>query len=286
MATVTEVRTWAVAEGNATSRGKLRAEVIDQWNADHPGDPYQPNAPRDGFTGNTPDYPDENFDDNFPDADVSGDGLGDTGETPPARPKGKGRSSSSGTGLFGFRSKKKPGARKKPRVSTEDVWGAVWRGGARLLTPLPPLQRTLRMQAPVAGMLMDDVTKATVIDPLLQPIARLVDQGKTVQALAGPPAFVTAIMLHQQQRASMDPPQEPNPLFMSIAVEGLRSSLMAWMDVAGPKFDLAMEREAEFESKYGQRVDDVIAMIFAAPPTTEAESEEEEAAIRRAQGIL
>ena len=87
MATATEVRAWAVAEGNATSRGKLRADVIEQWNADHPGDPYQPNAPRDGFTGNTPDYPDDNFDDNFPDPPEGGDGLGDTGETPPRRPR-------------------------------------------------------------------------------------------------------------------------------------------------------------------------------------------------------
>jgi hypothetical protein len=283
MATATEVRAWAVAEGNATSRGKLRADVITDWNTTHPNDPYETGAARDGFTGNAPDYPDADFDSNFPDADP----LGDTGETPPRRPGGKKPSAKGFRNPFS-RAKAKPGAKKKapPRVSTEDVWGALWRGGAKLLTPLPPLQRTLRMQAPVAGMLMDDVTKATIIDPLLQPIARLVDQGKTVQALAGPPVFVTAIMLHQQQRASMDPPQEPNPLFMAVAVEGLRSSLMAWMDVAGPKFDLAMEREAEFESKYGSKVDDVIAMIFAAPPMNEEESEAEEAAIRRAQGIL
>jgi hypothetical protein len=128
------------------------------------------------------------------------------------------------------------------------------------------------MQAPVAGDLLDDVIKGTIVDPLLQPLARLADQGKTVQALVGPPFFVTAIMLHQQQRASMDPPQEPSPLVMAVAVEGLRSSLMAWMDVAGPKFDAAMEREALFEAKYGQRVDDMIALIFMAPAASAEES--------------
>src|SRR5277367_4252776 len=270
MATATEVR---AANGTASKRGKLPASVIEDWNTNHPDDPYEAGPPRDGFTGNTPDYPDDDFDANFPDPPE----LGDTGETKPTRPRSTKAAPRGVRGLFG-RGKKTGGKKKAPpRISTEDVWGALWRGGAKLLTPLPPLQRTLRMQAPVAGMLMDDVTRATLIDPLLQPIARLVDQGKAVQALAGPPVFVTAIMLHQQQRAAMDPPQDPHPLFMAVAVEGLRSSLMAWMDVAGPKFDLAMEREAEFESKYGQRVDDVIAMIFAAPPTTEAESEEEEA---------
>ena len=130
------------------------------------------------------------------------------------------------------------------------------------------------------------VIKGTIVDPLLQPLARLADQGKTVQALAGPPLFVSAIMAHQMRCAAADPPQDLNPLFMAVATEGLRSSLMAWMDVAGPKFDAAMEREALFEAKYGQRVDDMIALIFAAPAASAEESEAEEEAIRRAQGIL
>jgi hypothetical protein len=286
MATATEVRAWAVAEGNATSRGKLRADVIGQWNADHPGDPYQPNAPRDGFTGNTPDYPDENFDDNFPDADVSGDGLGDTGETPPARPKGKGRPSSSGTGLFGFRSKKKPGARKKPRVSTEEILGSLWRAGAKLATPLPPLQRTLRVQAPVAGLLLEDAVKGTAVDIVLQPFARLAGQGKAISAIVGPPVLVTALTMHTQTREAQN--LQPNPFFMGAGIEALRSSLMIWMDVAGPKFAEAMQREKDFEEKYGQDVDTMIMWLLSprVDPRNEAAVEAEEEAIRRAQGIL
>jgi hypothetical protein len=275
VATATEVRAWAVPEGVATSRGKLRQEVIAQWDRDHPDDPYQPGESRDGFTGNAPDYPADDFDSMFPEPE---DGLGDTGETPPKRPRPAAKAK-------GFRNPfaKKPAAKGKkapPRVSTEDVWGALWRGGAKLLTPLPPLQRTLRMQAPVAGMLMDDVTKATVIDPLLQPLARLASQGKTIQALAGPPVFVSAICLEGSRAAAEQ--REPNPLFMAVATEGLRSSLMAWMDVAGPKFEIAMQREQEFEEKYGQSVDDMMALIFA-PPVTDAEAAAaEDEAIRRA----
>jgi hypothetical protein len=138
----------------------------------------------------------------------------------------------------------------------------------------------------VAGIPLNNIVQGTIVEPLLQPLARLASQGKTVQALAGPPVFVGAIMTHQMQCQNAEPPAEPNPLFMAIAVEGLRSSLMAWMDVAGPKFDLAMQREAEFETKYGQRVDDMINLIFAPPASSEQESEAEEAAIHRAQGIL
>ena len=289
MASPTEVREWAVSEGTAQRRGKLPASVITDWDATHPNDPYQADPPRDGFTGNgsAPDYPDADFDANFPDPGGDGDGPGDTGETPPKRPRSTAKKPAGFRNPFN-RGKAKPGAKKKPlpRVSTEDLLGAAWRGAAKLLTPLPPLQRTLRMQAPVAGMLLDDIVQGTVVDPFLQPLARLASQGKTVQALAGPPVFVSAIMVHQMQCAAAEPPAEPNPLFMAIAVEGLRGSLMAWMDVAGPKFDLAMQREAEFEEKYGQRVDDMIALIFAPPASSEQESEAEEAAIRRAQGIL
>jgi len=290
MATATDVRTWAQANGRPQTRGKLPNKLVEDWDRDHPDDPYESGPPRDTGNGHAPDYPvgDADFDALFPDAG-EGDGLGDTGETPPSRPKARSSSAKTGGGLFPFRRKSgspKAKGKKQPRVSTSDLLGSVWRAGAKLLTPLPPLQRTLRMQAPVAGDIMDDVVRDTVVDPLLQPLARIAAQGKTVQALVGPPAFVTAICAHQAQRAALDPPQDPHPFFMAVAVEGLRSSLMAWMDVAGPKFEAAMAREAEFEEKYGQRVDDMIAMIFAERPSSEADVMAEEEAIRRAQGIL
>jgi hypothetical protein len=280
MATATEIREWARGEGyRVTARGNLTKAVRDAYDAAHPG----PN----GSASTGPDYPDEDFDAAFPDPDAyTGPDLAeDTAETPPRKPRSK---KTPGPAWRPFGKGKKTPAKRKPRVSTEDLLGALWRGGAKLLTPLPPLQRTLRMQAPVAGMLLDDVVKDSIVDPVLQPLARLAAQGKTVQALVGPPAFVAAIMAHQVQRASMDPPQDPHPLFMAIAGEGLRSSLMAWMDVAGPKFELALQREREFEERYGAKVDDMIAFIFG-PPVNPADVDAvmaEEEAIKRAQGIL
>jgi hypothetical protein len=279
------VREWAQANGRPSTRGKLPGKIVQDWDLAHPDDPYESGPPRGTDSGASPDYPDDDMEAMFPDAP----NLGDTGETPPARPKAS--RSKAGTkrgGIFGLGGTGKPKGKKPPRVSTSDLLGSVWRGAAKLLTPLPPLQRTLRMQAPVAGDLLDDVVRDTLIDPLLQPLARLANQGKAVQALVGPPAFVTAIMVHQMQRAQLDPPQDPNPFFMAIATEGLRSSLMAWMDVAGPKFEQALTREKEFEEKYGQTVDDTMAFIFAAPvdPSDMGAVMAEEEAIKRAQGIL
>jgi hypothetical protein len=264
------------------AKGRIPGTVQSAYDAAHPG----PN----GTAAPGPDYPDDDFDLNFPDVPADSgevrESPEDLGETAPRRPRSKAKPSGV-RGMFG-RGKKKPAGKKKPRVSTEDLLGAIWRGGAKLLSPLPPLQRTLRMQAPVAGLLLDDVVKDTAADVLLQPLARIAQQGKTVQALVGPPAFVSAIMAHQVQRAGMDPPRDPNPVFMALAFEGLRSSLMAWMDVAGPKFEIALAREQEFEAKYGQKVDDMIAFIFS-PPAAADDAEAvlaEEEAIKRAQGIL
>src|SRR5271154_1402204 len=107
MATATEVREWAVGEGLARGRGQLARPVIDRWDADHPDDPYVSGPPRDGFTGNAPDYPDADFDENFPEPDP----LGDTGETPPRRPKSSKKTPAGLRGRFGR--KAKPGTRKK-----------------------------------------------------------------------------------------------------------------------------------------------------------------------------
>src|ERR1700679_1797431 len=109
MATATEIRK---STGTANSRGKLPAHIIEDWNTNHPDDPYEPGPPRDGFTGNTPDYPEDDFDQHFPDPEP----LGDTGETPPRRPRPKAKAGGI-RGLFPT-AKKKTAGKRKPRVST------------------------------------------------------------------------------------------------------------------------------------------------------------------------
>lgn len=281
MATASDMREWARANGYTVSvKGAIPQHVAAAYEAAHPG--------ANGSAGTThPDYPDDDFESAF--ADIPED----TGETPPKPlPKGGRSGSSAGGGsrsrsLFRNRGSKAKAAKKKqPRVSTEDLLGSVWRGLAKMATPLPPLHRTLRVQAPVAGLLLEDAVKGTMADTVLQPVARFAQQGKVVSALLGPPVLVTAISVHMQQAAAQE--RLPNPLFMSVSTEALRGSLMTWMEVAGPKFEIAMAREREFEDKYGKSVDDFMQWLFSAPVADQDEAavQAEEDAIRRAQGIL
>ena len=287
MATASDIRAWAAGQGyQVPARGNIPGTIRTAYDAAHPA----PNG-----SGGTPhaDYPDDDFESAFvdpPDDDVPDEAAVE--ETAPRRPKGKTRSSATSRGTRKFwpgRPKADgKGKKKAPRVSTEDVIGGAWRVLAKLATPMPPLSRTLRIQAPVAGAILDDAVKDTVTDTLLQPVARLAGQGKVVSALAGPPVIVTALSLHIQQRAMMDPPQEPNPFFVQMGIEALRSSLMMWMEISGPKFEQALRREKEFEDKYGQSVDDLIGFLLAPPvdPADQAAVIAEEEAIRRAQGIV
>jgi len=276
MATAAEVK----AAYGVTARGRPGRQIVEAWNAEHPDDLYGEAAPRGAPAG--PDDVIDDIDGLFP-----GD-MGDTGEQPPGRVRNRGGARKPASGFAGLFGKAGKGGKKPGRVSTEGLIAGAWRTAAKLLAPLPPLQRTLRIQAPVAGILLEPAVKDTIADALLQPFARLATAGRTLNALAGPPLWVTAISVHAQQRAQLDPPQDPHPLFMSMAEEGLRSSLLAWCEVSGPAFTKALQREAEFEEKYGGTVDDMMRFIFAPPvnPADEAAIRAEEEAIRRAQGTL
>jgi len=283
-----DAATIKAAYGN-TARGRPGKHLIDSWNREHPDDPYVQNASSD-TNGHAPDYPADadDFEALFDETAMDGGDEEIPPETPPRRPKSKGSSRTSTRSWFGRSSKPGSKGKRKPRVSTEELLGGLWRAGAKLASPLPPLQRTLRIQAPVAGTLLEGVVKDTVIDPWLQPLARLAGAGKTANALLGPPMWVTAISVHVAQRAAMSPPLGPHPMFMAVAEEGLRSGLMAWCEVSGPAFEQALRREREFEEKFGATVDDMMAMIFAPPvnPDDADAVQAEEDAIRRAQGIL
>lgn len=302
-ATAKEMRAWAREQGwDVPERGQLPKEMRMAFET---------------ANGTAPDYP---VDDDFgPTAFVEPPGLepgGDrndftydesamsepaTGqvvtERAPARPpRGRGRPAKTAgpkagaarpAGIRGLFSRGKaagPGAaRRKPRVTTDDMLAGLWRTAAKFATPLPPLHRTLRIQAPVAGMILEDAVRDTALDTFLQPLARLSGQGKVIGALIGPPMIVTGMMLHVQQSAAAGRP--PNMMIMSVMQEALRSALMAWMEVAGPKFEIALQRETQFEEKYGKSVDDLIMFLLAPPPDTDDEREAEDAAIRRAQGF-
>lgn len=285
MAEAAAVREYAHQRGiGQKNRGRVTGEAIQAWNDSHPDDPYEP-PPRD------PQFLSAGqMDDLFPDGPAPEELMQESPPRPPRARPARTAARGAGSNWFGRRGGAKPGKsrdKKPPRVSTESFLGSVWRGMAKLAAPLPPLQRTLRIQAPVAGALLEDAVKGTLADTVLQPLARAAESGRVVQALVGPPLFVTAITLHAGRMAALDPPQPPNPLFMGMAVEGLRTSLMAWMEVAGDKFAAALEREREFEGKYGTRVDDFIEWLLSPPvdPADPAAVAAEQHMFNRAMGI-
>jgi hypothetical protein len=280
-ATATEVRSWARAKGyQVESRGAVPVHVREAYEADHPGENGSADPPR-------PDYPDDEFETLFVDPpDTGPDEAFDESAMAEERPRSC-SSTAAGKRRFWQRGTPDPGkGKKKPRVSTEDLLGSLWRGAAKLATPLPPLNRTLRIQAPVAGMLLEDAVKGTAADTFLQPFARLAGQGKIVSARVGPPVIVTALMMHVQQRAAQG--MEPNPMMISVGTEALRSSLMTWCEITEGKIQVALAREKEVEERFGQSVDELIAFLLAPPvdPADTAAVQAEEDAIRRAQGIL
>jgi len=285
MATAADVK---AANGLSGRPGRIPRNLVEEWNRDHPDDPFG-TPPRTG----QPDYPDGDFESAF--ADDSADGAqpdaeepADAGETRPQRPSARRGKGKAGAFRNPFSRKPQTGKqnRKKPRISTEELLGSLWRGAAKLAAPLPPLQRTLRVQAPVAGALLEDAVRDTFADAILQPFARAAGAGKAVSALAGPPVLVTSGSMYMLRCEQMG--IQPNPVVIGVLNEALRTSLMAWMDIAGPKFEEAMRHEQEFEAKYGKSVDEMIAWLFSArvnPEDEEAVAAEEDA-IRRAQGIL
>jgi hypothetical protein len=165
--------------------------------------------------------------------------------------------------------KAKPKARKKtrPRVPVDDLIAGVWRGLAGFARPLPATSRLLKIQAPVAGVILEDTVKGTVVDGWLQPLARGTKGAEAMFALAGPPVLVTAIQLQP----------DAAPFILPL----LRESLLSWCKIAGPKMAAALKRETEFEAEFGQDVDQMIAFLFSDPA-----GGDEDAAVRAQQEAM
>ena len=179
---------------------------------------------------------------------------------PPSRPR---------RGLFGGKPRDK--ARPRKRVSIENIVSSGWGLAAMALLRKPqsvPVARVLQMQAPVAGVIVDDLAKGTVIDRVLQPLARAGEKGETAFALIGPPVLVGAMTA----RPDLWPVLKPM----------LRMSLMSWAEISGPAMAAAERRAKKLAGS--QDAADIDAMIDALFAIDTVPSEQEEENIRRARG--
>jgi hypothetical protein len=258
---------WAGANGRGVSeRGNLPQAAREAYSAAHNG------GPRPG-----PAYPPGMTDADFETAEASGPAAPeDMDEVIPRAVSPKPSPRMTAKNLAGrFRpgtgkGKPKPRARPRhPRISTAELIGSAWRIAAKVAQPLPPMYRTLRLQSVIAGPLLDDAVKGTMVDPVLQPLARLSRAGETVSALIAPNLAIGAMAYHLHQTSG-----EPNPIVMQACQEMLRHGLMAMMRVGGDAFAEQMAKDREDEERFGGDIDTIMMFILAdlADPATEEEN--------------
>jgi hypothetical protein len=266
-----EVRAWARETGRTVSaKGAVSHALRQAYAAAHNGEP--PAAP---------DYPDGMTDDDFDVAEAElpddlPDDL-DMGEVAPRPVTPKASSFTTRTRLKGaFRRGKTSGAAKpkgkaRPRVSTADLIGSAWRIGAKL-APALPLQRVLSLQSEIAGPMIDGQVKGTIVDPVLQVLARHYQAGEVAGALLGPNLGIGTAMVHQMQCARAG--TEPNPVILQACAEVTRYGLKAMMRLGGDAFAARLAAEKEDEERYGASMDAILEWIMSPPadPVTEQEN--------------
>lgn len=216
-----DIRDWALKQGlDVNLKGPVRQSVRDKW-ATRDGEP----APG-GQEKSAP---------------------ADNSLTPEPPPEGK-RTWWKGKGAGPI--ERKPSG---PRVSLEPLVTTAWGMAAKMLEArMLPVARVLQMQAPVAGLVIDDTARGTAVDAVLQPIARAGEKGERLFALVGPPVLVAAICNKP----------ESYPMLRPV----LKTSVMLWMEVAEPAMKKAEKRAKAFEEKFGGvDIDAMIDALFAPP---------------------
>ena len=248
---------WRERGGEISARGPVTDDLRARYNAEHAGQ----SEPADLEPG----------DDEFgPDITIPGPPPADEVEAKPrtvATPR---------AGRFRL-GRDKSGDKKKPkhkRVPVDDAIAVLWRGLAGIARPLPATSRLLKIQAPVAGIILEDTVRGTIVDRVLQPFARTSKNAEALAVLLGPPALVTAMQM--------------NPQIVPFAMPALRELMLRMVKVAGPKMTEAMKIDKEFEEEFGGTVDDLIALLFEDLTVHEGETPEqaEEAAVRRVQEAM
>jgi len=134
-----------------------------------------------------------------------------------------------------------------------------------------PTARALDLMAPVAGEVLDDVIKGTLVDRLLQPIARSGEKGEKVAALVGFPALTALVTA----RPEMFPVVRP----------AMRMSIVLALEVSEQPMKKLQARTERFQEKFGNiDIDGMIDAVFASLDIDTQHSADEDAAVRRAQG--
>lgn len=145
---------------------------------------------------------------------------------------------------------------KHPRVPVDRIISRGWGTLAKLTATVDaPVSRTFQLQAPIAGLVLEDVVRGTVVDKVLQPVARAEERGELVIALAGPPLLVAAI----ERAQGLEEPARS--MRLAILAPMLEESLSLWVRIAGDKMEIAAARLEE-DAATREQVQRLIAQIF------------------------
>jgi hypothetical protein len=235
-----DIREWAASNGiDVAGKGPIKGEIKDKYYESHP----------DEFAGLPSDTSE----------------VTDTGERmPDEAPPEKG-----GVSFWNKRKKAKtPSSRGGARrTSIEGIVSAGWGFGAMLVASkqnLLPVARVLEMQSPVAGVIVNDLAKGTIVDKILQPFARAGDKGEQMMGLIGPPLITTAILT--------------KPELYPVLRPVLKMSMMSWLELAEPAMKKVQAKQEKFAERFGEiDLDGMIDAIFAPPPGYTPEGADEDA---------
>jgi len=265
-----EIRAWLREQGeDVGARGTLPRAQRDRYDAAHPGPDYDPGMSDADFDVSAADAPP-------PDDETEAKPRAVATPKPASKLAGWGRGRAKAAG------KTAKGKPRHPRVPVDDLIAGVWRGLAGFARPLPATSRLLKIQAPIAGVLLEDTVKGTVVDRWMQPLARTSKNAEAIAVLVGPPVLVGAIEMQRFRAlaAGEDPNQVPA---MGLLLPPLRELLLRMCKVGGPKMAAAMAREREFETEFGQTVDDMLMFLFDIDGGAGAGEDD---AVRRAQEAM
>lgn len=269
MATMTQKRAWLKEHRpdlDVPDRGRLNSALEMAWAAAHPDEDDSP-------VQELPGWDSSDLDDiTVPE----GDGLPPEApvmeETPPRRPRRPsapraggsmiGKLLKNGGGSTGTAKKKPRG--KIPRVPVDKfVTRGYLRLGQMASAIAPCTGRCLQAQSAMAGVLLEDITRGTVVDRLIQPLARAEDKLDKSFALVAPPLLVFLLETG-----------DPENMTRRMLLTGLlREALLISMDVTDQYAD-RLQKMAERSATNEARIDQLMGFIFS-QPQAQAQAEPE-----------
>lgn len=272
MATVTEMRAWLLAQGHEVPRrGPLPQDAVNEYDSAHGSDNVAYlDAP--GAVSEA-DFGADDDDLEPPAPPMKAESRPRTGRQMRAADRvttRRGRTDRWIGKLLGedpppggkAKAKAKP---KHARISLDKLVTRIYtRAGQMASSVAPATGRCLQAQAAMAGVILEDVARGTLMDRMLQPVARAEDKADKVFALAAPPLIVFAL--------EASPPEDVfrRQMLMGFLRESLAISLEV-TEVYADQITANLQRNAEREAE----VDALINTIFGVP---QAEAQEPDAA--------